>query len=104
MAGSFVVTPAVLYGLGDAGYGGWLLINSFMGYMKLLDHPTIQRIVAGHHLKRRQRHFGAIAAHARPANRDLPAAEHDFTRHGASARCRTGRLMLIPRAADRRPG
>jgi O-antigen/teichoic acid export membrane protein len=37
MAGSFVVTPAVLYGLGDAGYGGWLLINSFMGYMKLLD-------------------------------------------------------------------
>ncbi len=36
-AGSFVVTPAVLYGLGDAGYGGWLLINSFMGYMKFLD-------------------------------------------------------------------
>jgi O-antigen/teichoic acid export membrane protein len=37
MAGSFVVTPAVLDGLGDAAYGGWLLINSFIGYLKLLD-------------------------------------------------------------------
>jgi O-antigen/teichoic acid export membrane protein len=37
MAGSLIVTPAVLYGLGDAAYGGWLLINSFIGYMRFLD-------------------------------------------------------------------
>lgn len=36
-AGSFVVTPAVLYALGDSAYGGWLLINSFIGYMRMLD-------------------------------------------------------------------
>lgn len=39
-AGSFVVTPAVLHGLGDAAYGGWLLVNSFIGYMRLLDLGT----------------------------------------------------------------
>jgi O-antigen/teichoic acid export membrane protein len=39
-AGSFVVTPAVLYGLGDSAYGGWLLINSFIGYMRMLDLGT----------------------------------------------------------------
>jgi O-antigen/teichoic acid export membrane protein len=39
-AGSFVVTPAVLYGLGDSGYGGWLLITSFISYMRLLDLGT----------------------------------------------------------------
>lgn len=37
MAGSFVVTPAILYGLGDSSYGGWLLINSFVQYMRFLD-------------------------------------------------------------------
>jgi O-antigen/teichoic acid export membrane protein len=37
MVGSLVVTPAVLHGLGDSGYGGWLLINSFIGYMRFLD-------------------------------------------------------------------
>ena len=37
MAGSLIVTPAVLHGLGDSGYGGWLLINSFIGYMRFLD-------------------------------------------------------------------
>lgn len=36
-AGSFVVTPAILNGLGDAAYGGWLLINSFISYLRLLD-------------------------------------------------------------------
>lgn len=36
-AGSFLVTPAVLYALGDSAYGGWLLINSFIGYTRLLD-------------------------------------------------------------------
>lgn len=39
-AGSFLVTPAVLFGLGDSAYGGWLLINSFIGYMRLLDLGT----------------------------------------------------------------
>lgn len=39
-AGAFVITPAVLNGLGDAAYGGWLLINSFVGYMRLLDQGT----------------------------------------------------------------
>ena len=37
MSGSLIVTPAVLHGLGDSGYGGWLLINSFIGYMRFLD-------------------------------------------------------------------
>ncbi|MEA2748716.1 MAG: hypothetical protein QOI41_2859 [Myxococcales bacterium] len=37
MSGSLIVTPAVLHGLGDAAYGGWLLINSFIGYMRFLD-------------------------------------------------------------------
>ena len=37
MAGSLIVTPAVLHGLGDSSYGGWLLINSFIGYMRFLD-------------------------------------------------------------------
>jgi O-antigen/teichoic acid export membrane protein len=37
MMGSLVVTPAVLHGLGDSGYGGWLLINSFIGYMRFFD-------------------------------------------------------------------
>jgi O-antigen/teichoic acid export membrane protein len=40
MAGSFVVTPAILYGLGDARYGGWLLINSFVSYTRFLDLGT----------------------------------------------------------------
>jgi len=40
MAGSFVVTPAILFGLGDAHYGGWLLINSFISYMRFLDLGT----------------------------------------------------------------
>lgn len=38
--GSFIVTPAILSGLGDAAYGGWLLINSFISYMRLLDLGT----------------------------------------------------------------
>jgi O-antigen/teichoic acid export membrane protein len=37
MSGSLIVTPAVLHGLGDSAYGGWLLINSFIGYMRFLD-------------------------------------------------------------------
>jgi len=32
----------------------------------LLDDTTIQRILAGHPLKRRQRHLGAVAADPRP--------------------------------------
>lgn len=40
MAGSFLVTPAMLAGLGDDKYGGWLLINSFISYMKFLDLGT----------------------------------------------------------------
>lgn len=39
-AGSFVVTPAVLNALGESDYGGWLLINSFIGYMRMLDLGT----------------------------------------------------------------
>ncbi|MBX3210611.1 MAG: lipopolysaccharide biosynthesis protein [Labilithrix sp.] len=40
MAGSFIVTPAILHGLGDAAYGGWLLINSLISYMRFLDLGT----------------------------------------------------------------
>jgi O-antigen/teichoic acid export membrane protein len=36
-SGALVVTPAVLHALGDGAYGGWLLINSFIGYIRLLD-------------------------------------------------------------------
>jgi O-antigen/teichoic acid export membrane protein len=39
-AGSFLVTPAILFGIGDSAYGGWLLINSFISYMRLLDLGT----------------------------------------------------------------
>jgi O-antigen/teichoic acid export membrane protein len=39
-AGSFLVTPAMLAGLGDDHYGGWLLINSFISYMRFLDLGT----------------------------------------------------------------
>ena len=39
-AGSLIVTPAVLFGLGDAKYGGWLLINSFIAYLRMLDLGT----------------------------------------------------------------
>gem|GEM_PF-3183116 len=35
--GSFVVTPATLYALGDNQYGTWLLITSFVGHMRILD-------------------------------------------------------------------
>jgi O-antigen/teichoic acid export membrane protein len=38
--GALAVTPAVLHGLGDAGYGGWLLLNSFIGYLRFLDLGT----------------------------------------------------------------
>lgn len=37
VVGSLVVTPAVVHALGGPGYGGWLLINSFIGYMRALD-------------------------------------------------------------------
>jgi O-antigen/teichoic acid export membrane protein len=39
-AGAFLITPAVLGGLGDSAYGGWLLMNSIIGYMRLLDAGT----------------------------------------------------------------
>jgi O-antigen/teichoic acid export membrane protein len=39
-AGAFLITPAVLAGLGDSAYGGWLLMNSIIGYMRLLDGGT----------------------------------------------------------------
>src|ERR1700760_1320370 len=38
--GSLVVTPAVIGALTDARYGGWLLINSFIGYLRMLDLGT----------------------------------------------------------------
>jgi O-antigen/teichoic acid export membrane protein len=38
--GSLVVTPAVIAALTDARYGGWLLINSFIGYLRMLDLGT----------------------------------------------------------------
>ena len=40
IAGAFIVTPALLHGLGDARYGGWLLLNSVVGYLRLLDQGT----------------------------------------------------------------
>ncbi|HEY3801238.1 MAG TPA: oligosaccharide flippase family protein [Kofleriaceae bacterium] len=38
--GSLVVTPAVIAALTDTRYGGWLLINSFIGYLRMLDLGT----------------------------------------------------------------
>jgi O-antigen/teichoic acid export membrane protein len=40
MAASFLITPAMLVGLGDDRYGGWLLLNSFISYMRFLDLGT----------------------------------------------------------------
>ena len=52
-------------------------------HQHLLDHATIQRVFAGHGLKRRQRHFLAVCPHARPTKGDLPATEHDLARDRA---------------------
>jgi len=68
----------------------------------LFDNPSIQRILAGHELKRGQRHLRAVATDPGPANRDLAAAEDDFTRHRPRARSSPTSLMLISRTADRR--
>ncbi len=68
----------------------------------LLDHPTIQRILAGHRLKGRQRHFLTMRTHARPTKGHLAATEHDLARDRAGSRGLTVRLMLIALAADRR--
>jgi len=35
--GGFVVTPALIHGLGDALYGSWLLVNSFITQLRALD-------------------------------------------------------------------
>lgn len=35
--GALLVTPAVLGSLGDSAYGGWLLLNAFIGYMRFVD-------------------------------------------------------------------
>jgi O-antigen/teichoic acid export membrane protein len=58
--GSLVVTPAVIGALTDARYGGWLLINSFIGYLRMLDLGTSAGTVK----------FGA-GAHARGDQREL---------------------------------
>ena len=72
-------------------------------HQHLLDHAPIQRVFAGHQLKRRQRHFRAVRPHARPTQGHLPTTEHDLARDGTGARGRTLHLMLIALAADRRP-
>src|SRR5580693_5782113 len=58
--GSLLVTPAVIAALTDARYGGWLLINSFIGYLRMLDLGTSAGTVK----------FGA-GAHARGDHTDL---------------------------------
>ncbi|HVH43459.1 MAG TPA: polysaccharide biosynthesis C-terminal domain-containing protein [Labilithrix sp.] len=40
IAGSFVITPTMLSGLGEAKNGGWQLMLSFVSYMKFLDLGT----------------------------------------------------------------
>lgn len=37
IAGSFIVTPALIHALGDSSYGAWLLINSFIVHLRTLD-------------------------------------------------------------------
>jgi O-antigen/teichoic acid export membrane protein len=37
IAGSFIVTPALIHGLGEKLYGSWLLINSFITHLRTLD-------------------------------------------------------------------
>lgn len=36
-AGALLVTPVVLGSLGDSAYGGWLLLNAFIGYLRFVD-------------------------------------------------------------------
>ncbi len=60
MLGSLAITPAILHGLGDEAYGGWLLVNSFIGYVRLLDLGTSVGTIK----------YGA-GAHARGDMRDL---------------------------------
>jgi hypothetical protein len=66
----------------------------------LLDDAPIQRIGVGERLERRQRDFLALRPDAGPANLHFAPAEDDFTRDRPSARGRTLRLMLVPRAAE----
>jgi hypothetical protein len=44
----------------------------------LFDDPTIQRILAGHQVKGRQRHFRTVRADPRAADRDLPISENNL--------------------------
>lgn len=37
IAGSFVVTPVLIHGLGEALYGAWVLINAFTSQLRALD-------------------------------------------------------------------
>ena len=55
-------------------------------HQHLLDHAAIQRVDIGHRLERGQRHLLAVGPHARPAHRDLAAAEHHLTAHRAGPR------------------
>ena len=68
----------------------------------LLDDATIQRIGVGERLERRQCDLFALGPDAGPTNLHFAPAEDDFTRGRPSARGRTRRLMLVPRAADGR--
>lgn len=61
-AGAFFVTPVVIGALGDSAYGGWLLLNSFVGYLRFLDFGTTAGTVK----------YGA-GAHGRGDETDLRA-------------------------------
>jgi len=86
MSGSLIVTPAVLHGLGDSAYGGWLLINSFIGYMRFLDLGATTGTVKF-----------AAGAHERGDKEDLASALNTssaiFTAVGLTALI--GTLLLI---------
>jgi len=91
MSGSLIVTPAVLHGLGDSAYGGWLLINSFIGYMRFLDLGATTGTVKF-----------AAGAHERGDKEDLASALNTssaiFTAVGVTALLGTLALVgILPR-------
>src|SRR4051794_22574354 len=51
---AFFLSPYLVHHLGDVGYGVWVLINSIIGYMGLLDlglRGAVMRFVSREHTK-----------------------------------------------------
>jgi O-antigen/teichoic acid export membrane protein len=67
MAAGFVTAPFLASRLGDTGYGLWLLIGAFTGYIGLLDlgvRGSVGRFIAFHHARNDQQAMNETATTA----------------------------------------